>query len=319
MYFNTGCHCVEAILSHLLVTNIIKEKEQVTFLFHNNPLLSFLHSCLLLLSSLLLPLLLSFHLSFFPSLPTHLLYTPRTHHQQHTAHKTYRILEPSTRPEAQPQATTPPHHNHTTQPMFSLPSQDELPDTEPVVAADGTVDYYNTYKKLQQRFAVVEQTATTLFDTENASRQTLNYLKRRNNALLDFLATVEPQSQAEGSFERLALLAQLCPRIADALEPILAMEDGGPIDKKYVENLFLEEKVADLINDDVSQLESDPTQPEAWCHRHGHPGLVLTDFAVGDIPVDGVQAAYYGTGVETHWGEGDKSKAKKKKPEKKKK
>lgn len=205
--------------------------------------------------------------------------------------------------------------------MLDLPLRDELPDTEPVLDPLGEIDYQATYNKLQQRFEVVLKASATLFDLENSSRQTLAYFKRRNDAILDYLDTVEERKLATLDKDRLDALVERCPRIADTVMPIADLDDPQlKIHKKHYENLYLTEQISDLINDDVSPLEVDPTLAQWWCQTHNHHDLVLPQFRLADVPVEGIQEGYVGSGLEMNWLESEKpKKAVKKRPEKKKK
>lgn len=202
---------------------------------------------------------------------------------------------------------------------MELPLREEFVDTNPVTNSLGDVDYYQTYKKLQKRFELADKVATTLFDTENSSRQTLAFLKRRNDALLEFLAGVEPKQEIEMDQARLEALVAQCPRVGECIEPIGDMDtEGAQVHKKHFESMYLDEQVSDLVNDDVTPLEISPLLAEWWCHTHGLP-LVLKLFAVGDIGIEGVQPGYIGSGIEMNWSETEKKRPQKKRAEKKKK
>lgn len=205
--------------------------------------------------------------------------------------------------------------------MLDLPLRDELPDTEPVLDTLGEIDYQATYKKLQKRFELILKASAALFDLENASRQTMAYYKRRNDAILDYLDTVEERKQATLDKDRLDALVGQCPRIADTVLPIADLDNPDlKIHKKHYENLYMTEQISDLVNDDASPLEVDPTLAQWWCQTHNRADLVLPQFRLADVPSEGIQEGYVGSGLEMNWLELDKpKKVVKKRPEKKKK
>lgn len=162
-------------------------------------------------------------------------------------------------------------------------------------------DYSMIYEKFQKRFNRVYETSHSLFEQEKSQRQSLTYFQQRNNALLKLIEefdhagprrnVVEPLSIETAT--RVSMLIQRVTRLQQKLAPLLRLVGGSEfeVDKQHLINLYINEKIPEEINDDISSIERNPQDIVSWCRRN-YPDLVLLDYKPTDIPVKGLRAEY---------------------------
>lgn len=148
-------------------------------------------------------------------------------------------------------------------------------------------DYAKLFEKYQDRFYRVYSVSQKLFQNEISQRQTLNFYQRRNNALIDLLDKFESkesitpatdQALPDEDKSRIENLIAMNPKLQKVLGPLLTIDDP---DQQFKEthkiNLFVNEAIPDLINDDMSSFELNPQDIEPWVRRH-YPNLVISKY-----------------------------------------
>ncbi|ABN67875.2 predicted protein, partial [Scheffersomyces stipitis CBS 6054] len=160
-------------------------------------------------------------------------------------------------------------------------------------------DYHKIYEKYHDKFKKVYAQSIRLFESEKSQRQTLAYYQRKNQALLRVLEEFETangykeepdsveQIFAGGDRSRLEKIVQQAPHLASSLGPIfqLIAENSISVQKRHYINLYINETVPDLINDDLISIETNPQDPESWTRRH-YPNLTTSKFKPVHFPAN---------------------------------
>lgn len=156
-----------------------------------------------------------------------------------------------------------------------------------------TPDYSAEYARLHNKFKVLYQVSHKVFIEEQQQRQTLAFLKRRNNALLDLLHKVD-DTPATTDDDKIQRIIDRTPKLAKLLTPLLSLNENTIIDKSHFINCFIDEAVPDLLNDDISPLEINPQDFESWINRQ-KTTLTSLNFSEIDISHLGLYLEYIGT------------------------
>jgi hypothetical protein len=124
----------------------------------------------------------------------------------------------------------------------------------------------------------------------------LAFFQRRNNALLELICKVEPQPPLQVSVDtaRIEQIMEKSNRLLNVLTLLVDFSPETEIDKLHYVNLYLNELVPDLLNDDISSLEINPQQVDSWVQRE-NLGLAPPDFKQIEIPASGLVQQYVGT------------------------
>lgn len=158
-------------------------------------------------------------------------------------------------------------------------------------------DYSKIYEELQEKFNKVFAVSQKLFITDKTQRQTLYYYKRRNDALLDFLAEVDNQETANEPFEidndRLTNLISLAPNLAQILSPLQKLSSHEAPESIQLKELLhadlpVYEMVPDTVNDELDTVEVNPQDTDMWIRRN-YAHLVISKFKPLDIRGKGVR------------------------------
>ncbi|CAI5756160.1 unnamed protein product [Candida verbasci] len=131
-------------------------------------------------------------------------------------------------------------------------------------------DLQKVYNQYQNKFKLAYSKSKRLFDSEKNQRLTLYYMHRRNQILLNILADSEGGELIEGrdinDEEIFHILNKLDDKsISSSFDELISK---GKIDKNLIFNLYLTEKIPDLINDDLINCEINPLNTENWCIRN---------------------------------------------------
>ncbi|KAI3405962.1 hypothetical protein KGF56_001181 [Candida oxycetoniae] len=134
------------------------------------------------------------------------------------------------------------------------------------------------YIQLQDLFKKKSLELEKTFEEEKAQRMTLAYYLRRNQALLNILLTQADEQDhyisTKDQNQRINKIVQTVPRLSNKLKPLLSESiDTSSLNPNYLINLYLSEKIPELINDDLIQLELNPQGTDAWCRRN-YPNLI---------------------------------------------
>lgn len=190
----------------------------------------------------------------------------------------------------------------TTNTPITTPQQQDPKEKEedPIDPTAPPKDYPKIYEKLQDRFKKAYIKSQQLFEIERNQRQTLSYYHRRNQAILSLLAELEPidaQTTNVIAPDRIRKIGEVAPRLKPILDPLVKLnsnKDDQPISKNHYLNLYLVEKIPDLINDDMISLEINPQEVESWCRRH-YPNLVASKYKPFLIQSTGINSEYTGS------------------------
>lgn len=160
-----------------------------------------------------------------------------------------------------------------------------------------TKDYSKIFEKYQERFNKVYETSQQLFVSERAQRETLNYYQRRNNALLELLNQLEDNENTveiddilnDNDKSRIENIIEMNPNLKTLLDPLLHLEKGNvQLKRSYKINLFLQESIPELVNDDIDLIESNPQSSDTWIRRN-HPNLVISKYKPIDLKPSGIR------------------------------
>ncbi|KAK6456408.1 uncharacterized protein RJT20DRAFT_44361 [Scheffersomyces xylosifermentans] len=176
-------------------------------------------------------------------------------------------------------------------------------------------DYPRIYERYYEKFKKVYAQSNKLFELEKSQRQTLAYYQRKNNALLKLLDEFEtahgnqnlPDSLEEifagRDRSRLEAIVEQAPRLAASLGPLFQLIGGDDeeevpdnkveVEKHHLINLYINESIPDLINDDSISIQKNPQDPESWTRRH-YPNLTTSRFKPVDFPINGLISEYVG-------------------------
>ncbi|KAI5954496.1 hypothetical protein KGF54_002271 [Candida jiufengensis] len=139
------------------------------------------------------------------------------------------------------------------------------------------------YSQLQEKFKTVATSLNTTFENEKNQRKTLAYYQRRNQAILDILEKFEDEIPQETNgnidsneieIDRLNQIISKVPRLKNTLSKITTKEEK--LDSNTLLNLYLIEKIPDLINDEFISFEINPQSADVWCNQN-------TPFINGDF------------------------------------
>lgn len=139
---------------------------------------------------------------------------------------------------------------------------------------------------------------------------------------------------AGGDRSRLEKIVQQAPHLASSLGPIFQLIAGEEQDvddedvdvdedepknskhivetpenlilvqKRHYINLYINETVPDLINDDLISIETNPQDPESWTRRH-YPNLTTSKFKPVHFPANGLISEYIGNTFPIEFGDGE--------------
>lgn len=151
------------------------------------------------------------------------------------------------------------------------------------------------YKRLQQQFKVGYEISQKLFLEEQDQRQAMAFYQRRNNAMLEVLSKVDTQPNSLISIDksRISKIIEQSPRLSKTLTPLLEFTNESKLDKLHYVNLFINESLPELINDDLSSIEINPQNIESWIRRQKLQ-LISKNFKPIDIPATGIHQEYIG-------------------------
>lgn len=171
---------------------------------------------------------------------------------------------------------------------------DELVESDQEFAKDlNKVDhnYHKAYEKYQEKFAAVFEESKRLFKLEQITRTYLSYLKRRNNGILEVLGKLEEDEhdtkesddeddeQIHIDKKRIENIISMAPKLKSKLSVLTSYDDStilpGNLKKNISSDLYIEELIPDLANDDLRELETNPQIIENWTRRH-YPNLVVS-------------------------------------------
>lgn len=159
------------------------------------------------------------------------------------------------------------------------------------------LDYSKIYEELQEKFNKVFALSQKLFITDKTQRQTLYYYKRRNDAILDFLAETDEEMIADEPFdistERLDNLISMSPELAEILSPLKQMASNEAPETILVKELMhadlpVYEMVPDTVNDELDTVEVNPQDTDMWIRRN-YAHLVISKFKPLEIRGKGVR------------------------------
>lgn len=163
-------------------------------------------------------------------------------------------------------------------------------------------DYTKLFQNYQDKFNKVHATSIELFDAEADQRQTLYYYQRRNNAILKLLQNQEAEKldNPELDLQRIQNLIAQLPRVGRNLTQVTSILSGVadvPIDRSHLLNLYVNESIPELLNDDLSSIEVNPQDINSWTRRN-YPSLVESTFRPVYVPSEGLMSGYHGGDVK---------------------
>ncbi|CCE79326.1 Piso0_001383 [Millerozyma farinosa CBS 7064] len=135
-------------------------------------------------------------------------------------------------------------------------------------------DYSLVFDKYKEKFNKAYSLSQKLFEAERASRQTLSYYYRRNNAILDLLDDFGDNAESSDILDdvdqnRLKNVIEMNPRLRDPLSELSKVNDNlSTLSKQRYIHALITESLAEFINDDVTHLEMNPQDIEFWIRRN---------------------------------------------------
>ncbi|KAI5962229.1 uncharacterized protein KGF55_003305 [Candida pseudojiufengensis] len=135
------------------------------------------------------------------------------------------------------------------------------------------------YNQLQEKFKIVFTESNRLFENERNQRKTLAYYQRRNQAILDILEKFEEEEENEENGtkdddtskeienNRIKQIISKVPRLKNTLSKLIDSDQFKP-DSNTLLNLYLIEKIPDLVNDEFISLEINPQSADLWCNKN---------------------------------------------------
>ncbi|RCK60572.1 hypothetical protein Cantr_07989 [Candida viswanathii] len=154
------------------------------------------------------------------------------------------------------------------------------------------------YEAYQARFKSSITQSQRLFESLRNQNFTLAYYHRRNQSLLTVLDELEDKKKELGDgtgddlLDRMQKVVEKMPRCKDALIPFIELFENGKVAKNELVNLYMLEKVPDLVNDDLVKLQTNPQSIENWCIRN-NPNLINLNYK--PITIDNLQDYNGGT------------------------
>ncbi|RCK63441.1 hypothetical protein Cantr_10122 [Candida viswanathii] len=154
------------------------------------------------------------------------------------------------------------------------------------------------YEGYQARFKSSITQSQRLFESLRNQNFTLAYYHRRNQSLLTVLDELEDKKKELGDgtcedlLDRMQRVVEKMPRCKDALIPFIELFENGKVAKNELVNLYMLEKVPDLVNDDLVKLQTNPQSIENWCIRN-NPNLINLNYK--PITIDNLQDYNGGT------------------------
>lgn len=163
-----------------------------------------------------------------------------------------------------------------------------------------SIDYYQVYDELMERFNKVYNESQVLHAAEKVQRQTLYQFKRRKNALIDFLRSFDDSSfellddsPMEVDAARIESLITFEPSLQNTLLPILQiardeLAQDVSLDESAGLGLIVDELIPELQYDELDAAELNPQDMEMWVRRN-FSHLVVSKFKPADIRAKGVR------------------------------
>lgn len=158
-------------------------------------------------------------------------------------------------------------------------------------------NYHKVYEKYQDKFTQVFDESKRLFKLEQINRTYMSYLKRRNNGILDVLAELEDDDlldeievkmaedddnddeQIHIDTNRIENIMSMAPKLRHSLSILTKFSDSSvlqaPLKNLVPSDLFIDELIPDMANDDFRELETNPQLVDNWTRRH-YPNLVVS-------------------------------------------
>lgn len=173
-------------------------------------------------------------------------------------------------------------------------------------------DLSSVYELYKRRFQNAYTKSIQLFEHEQAQRQTLYYYQRRNNAILGILDAYEESSgnqktQVQDPVSEIAKIDQILARspvLAPELSKVKALLSQSESDisglllrKRHLLDLYINESVPELINDDVASHENNPQSIHSWAKRN-YPDLISVNFKPINFTTEGLAKEYIGNDLK---------------------
>ena len=187
------------------------------------------------------------------------------------------------------------------------PSSDSIDSLD--LDQQSSEELHKIYEIYQNRFKSSMKKSNKLFESLQNQTFTLSYYYRRNQSLLTVLDELEHEQQEEGEeeeeddigdddigddlMERMKKIIERMPRCKNSLIPFIKLFENQKINKNELIDLYLLEKIPDLINDDLVKLQTNPQSIENWCIRN-NPNLINLNYK--PITIDNLQD--YNSGTE---------------------
>ncbi|CCE88611.1 Piso0_001383 [Millerozyma farinosa CBS 7064] len=152
-------------------------------------------------------------------------------------------------------------------------------------------DYSLVFDKYKEKFNKAYSLSQKLFDAERASRQTLSYYYRRNNAILDLLDdfgdSAESSNIPDGvDQDRLKNIIEMNPKLRKPLSELLKVnENSSTLSKQRYIHALVTESLSEFINDDITHLEMNPQDIEFWIRRN-YPQLITSKHRLIEVLSD---------------------------------
>lgn len=163
-------------------------------------------------------------------------------------------------------------------------------------------ELHKIYEIYQKRFKSSIKKSNKLFESLRNQNTTLSYYQRRNQSLLTILQDIEQQQQEEEQknkedngdelMNRMKKIIEKMPRCKDSLIPFVELFENEKINKNKLIDLYVIEKIPDLINDDLVKLQTNPQNIENWCIRN-NPNLINLNYK--PLTIDNLQDYNGGT------------------------
>lgn len=163
-------------------------------------------------------------------------------------------------------------------------------------------ELHKIYEIYQKRFKSSIKKSNKLFESLRNQNTTLSYYQRRNQSLLTILQDIEQQQQEEEQknkedngdelMNRMKKIIEKMPRCKDSLIPFVELFENEKINKNKLIDLYVIEKIPDLINDDLVKLKTNPQNIENWCIRN-NPNLINLNYK--PLTIDNLQDYNGGT------------------------
>ena len=163
-------------------------------------------------------------------------------------------------------------------------------------------ELHKIYQIYQKRFKLSIKKSNKLFESLRNQNTTLSYYQRRNQSFLTILQDIEQQQQEEEQknkedkgdelMNRMKKIIEKMPRCKDSLIPFIELFENEKINKNKLIDLYVIEKIPDLINDDLVKLKTNPQNIENWCIRN-NPNLINLNYK--PLTIDNLQDYNGGT------------------------